>query len=159
MNDGVQSKFELDALEPRTLLSVAAVNAAPSLSMDIGAVVQPLAAFHPLAVVLGKIAGTYTGSILVSGIHTQPVKVVLKEAKNGTLSGTLTTPNDPSIKVRVTGKVTSRTKFTIKLLGGHRGGSINGSGTGTIRGKTLTAKMTFVQGGRSFPGTLSLKRP
>jgi hypothetical protein len=152
--------FEMDALESRTLLSAAApVSLAPGMVMSAGAVVQPLAAtVAPLAVTLAKIAGKYSGAVTVTGVHSQPVTVTLKEAANGKLTGTLTTPQDPSIKVKITGKVTSKKAFTITLVGGHRGGAINGTGTGTIKGTTLTIKMTFVQGGQNFPGKLTLKK-
>ena len=159
VNQIEQRMFELDTLESRMFLSAAVVG--PGILMpDTTAVTYALATgAQPLAVTLAKIAGTYTGSVVVTGVHTRPVKVVLKEAANGTLSGTLTTPQDASIKVKVTGKVKNATTFTITLTGNHSGGSINGTGTGTIKGKTLTIKMNFVQGGSIFPGKLTLKRP
>jgi len=159
MTDGTMGKFELDALESRSLLSAAPVSLAPGLVMDTGAVIQPLAMMvHPLVVTLAKIAGNYGGTVAVTGVHSRPVKVTLKQAANGTLSGTLTSPQDASIKVKITGKVTSKTAFTFKLSNGsHAGGAIAGSGTGTVKGKTLSITMTFVQGGQSGPGKLTLK--
>jgi hypothetical protein len=160
MTDGRISPFYMDALESRTLLSAAPVSLATPPHANAGATVMPLgASLAPLATTLANIAGKYSGSVTVTGVHTQPVKVTLKQGSNGKLTGTLTTPQDPSIKVKITGKVTSRKAFSFTLSNGtHPGGAIAGSGTGAIKGTSLTIKMNFVQGGTSTPGRITLKK-
>lgn len=152
--------FELEAMESRTLLSAAPVYLAPPREMDAGAVVQPVSVLaSPLVKALAKIAGKYSGTVVVTGVHTRPVNVTLKESASGKLSGTLTSPQDDSIKVKISGKVTSTKKFSFTLSNGsHAGGAIAGSGTGSVKGTTLSITMTFVQGGQNIPGKLTLRR-
>ncbi len=160
MRDVMLRAFELDALEARSLLSAVPIEVAPLFQANVEAVVQPLTArVSPLAKALAKIAGNYTGTVAVTGVHTRPVNVTLKETSKGALTGTLTSPQDSSIKVKITGKVTSTKAFTFTLSNGsHPGGAIAGSGTGSIKGKKLTIKMNFVQGSTSTPGTLTLSK-
>jgi hypothetical protein len=160
MSSCARVMFIAVALVSGTLSSAAPASATPGPVLDAAASIEPSAVpIEPMAVALGKIAGNYSGSVVVTGVHTRPVKVTLKQAANGTLTGTATSTQDTRIKITVTGKVTSATAFTFKLSGGtHGGGVIAGSGTGTIKGKTLAVKVTFVQGTRKIPGTLSLKK-
>jgi hypothetical protein len=148
----MQPLFE--SLEGRTLMSVSPV------ALQSAERAQPaLVTIVPFAI--PKIVAKYKGTISIPGIHAQSVTITIKkETATGKLTGTLVANADPSIVVKVTGKVTASRKVTLVLTGSHSGGSINGTGTGKLsaNGKTMTISMVFVQGGMNFNGTLTLKR-
>ena len=148
----MQPLFE--SLEGRQLMSAAASTLQPV------AQAQPaMATILPLAV--PKLVAKYKGLISIPGVHAQNIKLTIsKETSTGKLTGLLVATSNPSIQVKVTGKVAANRKVTIVLTGSHSGGSINGTGTGKVsaNGKTMTINMVFVQNGMTFTGTLTLKR-
>jgi hypothetical protein len=152
----MQAFFE--SLEGRTFLSAvpqtASLNAKPQSTAAISAPITALA-------VLPKVTGKWNGTIKVTGVHNQPVTLnITKQTSKGALSGTLTTSADPSIKVAFTGTVKADSTFTVKLVGSHSGGAINGTGKGKLAStkKSVTVTMTWTQGGFSLPGSLVLKK-
>ena len=142
-----------ETLESRSLLSAAPVHAAAALHADPQAVIQTLATKLP------KINGNYSGSIIVNGVHTRGITLsITKQTAKGAFSGVLTSTQDASIKVTVTGTVTGAKTFTIKLKGTHSGGPINATGTGTIAKGKLSSPLTFTQGSSGFSGSISVKK-
>ena len=148
-------------------VAVSSANSGPS--SDPSAIVTAAATRHvgvfatvgSLAKGLVNVVGSYTGAIVIPGVaHNRAVNVsITRQSKTGSFKGVLIPTADTTIHVAVSGTVSAGGKFTIKLVGTHSGGSINGTGTGTI-GKTggLVAKVTFVQSGQKFPGTLKLAK-
>jgi len=149
----MQPLFE--SLERRTLFSVTPIPAdLPPSTSALPVLVHPLVA-------LKNMKGTWNGAVLVTGVHAQSVKLTIRtQTSTGKLKGTLISTADPSILVAFSGKIRSNRKVSITLVGGHSGGAINGTGTGKLskNGKSITFTMMFVQGGQSFPGTLTLTK-
>lgn len=145
-----------ESLEGRSLMSGSPINFATFFggSDSHSAIDMPMAA-------LPKVTGTWTGTVAIPGVHSKAVKIVFtKQTSSGTLTGVLTSPSDSSIKVTVTGKVKSNGTVSIKLNGGHKGGAINGSGSGKLKStnKSLTLSIGFIQGTHTYPGTITLKK-
>ena len=148
----MQPLFE--ALEGRNLFSVTPIGLGPQPQAEPAILVHPLVAIK-------KMKGTWSGAVLVTGIHTQSISLkITSQTSSGKLKGVLIATADPSIQVAFTGKIKSNRKVSITLTGGHSGGAINGTGTGKLsaNGKAITFTMVFVQNGMSFPGTLTLTK-
>lgn len=110
---------------------------------------DPAALLTPLAVKLRNIVGSYTGSVIVTGIHTQPVTVTISsQTRAGRFTGLLTSVNDPGVTVAISGKVLPHNKIRMTFSGGanHGPGVIQGTGTGTIavHGTHITLRLHFV---------------
>jgi hypothetical protein len=148
----MQPLFE--SLETRTLFSVTPIVAGPPADPTSAISITPFVA-------LKKMIGTWKGSLTVVGIHSRPCKLVItKQTGSGKITGILTTPQDPTIHVALTGKVKSNGKVSITLVGSHLAGPINGTGTGKLKsgGKAITFTMVWSQNGATFPGSLTLKK-
>lgn len=144
----------LESLESRQLFS-------GSVSLVIpGETASTFSVFQPLAV-LQNVVGTWKGTLTLAGVHTKTVKVkIASQTHTGKVAGVLTTSLDPSIRVAVTGKVTTSGRLYLTLGGSHSGGSINGTGNGKLKLSTtkVTLAMTFTQNGADYSGTISLHK-
>lgn len=143
-----------ESLEGRNLFSATPIAAPtpPQASISMS--------FAPLAV-LQKMVGTWKGTVYVAGVHSQPVKLIISsQTSTGKITGVLKSTKNSSINVAFTGKVKASGSVSISLLGGHSGGAINGTGSGKLKASAtkISFTMAFVQGGRTFPGTLTLKK-
>ena len=113
-----------------------------------------------------RVPGNYSGSITVTGGHTQPVTLTLaKRAVPTKFVGTLTATNDPTIKVRTVLRVTSQVAngkrfITLSFTGTHSNGAIVGTGSGiiTAAGKLRVFNFVFIQNNAPFPGTVVLTK-
>ncbi len=147
----------IESLESRSLMSASPflAPAAPSHG------VAPSGVFATLAVTIPSVVGTWSGTLALPGVHNQPVKITFStQSSRGILTGTLRTAANSSIRVAVTGRVTSTGVVAVTLGGKHSGGPINGSGSGRLRsGNTrVTLAINFTQGGKVFPGTITLRK-
>lgn len=147
-----------EALESRTFLSAAALTLGQPLLAVSPTLVQPLVT--PVG-----IPGTYSGSINVIGIHTQPVTITLARKTATRFVGTLVPTADATIQVRVvvtkTGQTVGGKRFvTVVFKGTHGNGAINGRGTGVITptGRLRVSNFVFIQGTQPFPGTVNVVR-
>ena len=147
-----------EALEGRMFLSAATLTVGQPLLVSSAALVQPL-------VTTVSIPGRYTGNIVVTGIHAQPVTMTLARRTSTKFVGTLTSTQDPTIRVptvvRVTGQAANGRRFiTITFNGAHSNGAIVGRGTGVITatGKLKALNFVFVQNNLPFPGTVVLTK-
>jgi hypothetical protein len=135
----------IEFLESRQLLSITPV-LSPVASPQAPAAPPVLAA--PMASTLTNVVGSYTGSIKVSGVHTQQVKAnITSQASDGTIKGTLASTADPSVNMTLTGKVSAGNLISMTLSGGgsHPAGNINGTGSGNIvvNGSSITLTLSF----------------
>ena len=151
-----------ESLEGREFLS-ATIGGIPQVhSQPVGnPVTMSLNASSQTLAAIQSVKGTWNGTLSVTGVHDRPVTIkITKQAANGTVTGQLTTSLDPSIVVAVSGKVKANGGLSISLVGAHSGGAINGTGTGKLgsTAKTMSFKLSFVQGGQSFPGTITLTK-
>src|SRR5690242_11936372 len=98
-----------ESLETRTPFSVTPIVASPPADPTSAITISPFVA-------LKNMVGTWKGSLNVVGVHSRPVTLVItKQTGTGKITGTLTTPLDPSIHVAFSGKVKSNRKVTISL--------------------------------------------
>lgn len=117
--------------------------------------------FQALARKLLNLTGNWAGTVNVVGVHSRPVTLTIsKQASNGKLKGTLIPVQDTSIHVAFSGQLKTNRSISVKLVGSHSGGAINGSGTGKVSpdGKSINVSMKFVQGTQTFKGSLVLAR-
>jgi hypothetical protein len=147
-------KAFFESLESRSLLSVSPSFAGPTPPQSGEVIYSTLA-------VLPSVLGTWKGTLTLPGVHSKTVKIRINaQTHTGKVSGILTTTQDPSIRVTVTGKVTSTGRLYLTLAGGHGGGAINGTGNGKLKvGNTkVTLAMVFTQNGANYDGTISLHK-
>lgn len=153
----LRRSLSLESLETRSLLSSVPLAPLP-VHFDVPALVAPAtpgglhnaaAVLSPLAsAALRNVVGAYNGSMAVTGVHTQTVKVTIsKQTAAGVITGTLTSTLNPAVKLAITGKVLPGNKIRMTLVGGgtHGGGAIAGTGTGTIAvsGRHITLNLSF----------------
>jgi len=148
-------------LENRTMLSGVMPTAA---WIDAEAPAAAVMGFQPTAVqaaALPKLLGTFTGTVQLKG--DPPFRITLKitsQSNAGALVGQIRSPDDPSLKLSLTGTVNARRKVTLTLSGRNSDGRLTAQMSGSLSadGKLFKGSVSGKQGSDKFSGTFQVTR-
>ncbi len=114
---------------------------------------------NPVVATIPSLVGTFNGKLVIPAVGHNKTAVlnITTQAADGTFSGTMTSS---SVSVVITGKVAADGTFTMSLDippgTPHSGGSLSGTGTGSVVAAGLPMPITLNFSG--IPGTLTVTK-